>query len=39
MFCKSHTENILENLFPFVNHEKDLDWEDFCGSKKKMKDK
>lgn len=37
MFYKSHTEGTLGKLFPFMNQEKDLDWEGFCASKKKMK--
>lgn len=38
MFYKSHTEGILGKLFPFMNHEKNLGWEEFSASKKKMKD-
>ena len=37
MFYKSHTEGRLGKLFPFMNQEKDLGWEGFCTSKKKMK--
>lgn len=37
MFYKSHTEGTLGKLFPFMNHEEDLGWENSV-SKKKMKD-
>ena len=35
MFNKSYTEVTLGRLFPFMNHEKDLGWEDFSASQKK----
>lgn len=38
MFNKSNTDVTLGKLFPFMNLEKDLGWEDFSASKKKMKE-
>lgn len=38
MFNKSNIEVTLGMLFPFMIHEKDLGWEDFSASKKKIKD-